>query len=102
MFRENAMVLQIICFCCTWGFILFCIWSASQITMKGTNYLKTLHQIPCSRCRFATNDHRLKCTVNPYDAETEAAIYCRDFEPKSDKDASGYGCASKTFHKANI
>lgn len=76
------MVLQIICFCFTWGFIIFCLWNGWRVTKRGTNYLKTLHQVPCSRCAFFTNDHRLKCTVNPYEAGTEEAINCRDFEPK--------------------
>lgn len=93
------MVLQIICFCLTWGFIFLLVWSACRIAIKGKNQLKTLHQIPCSRCAFFTNDYRLKCTVNPYDAGTESAINCRDFEPKAENQDSCFACSKKRFYK---
>ncbi len=92
------MVLQIVCFCCTWSFILFCIWSTCRIAVKGKNQLKTLHQIPCSRCAFFTNDHRLKCTVNPLEAGTESAIGCRDFEPKPESQGPCFPCTKKRFY----
>jgi hypothetical protein len=38
-----------------------------------------MHQIPCSRCGFFTNNYRLKCTVHPLAANTEAAIDCTDY-----------------------
>ncbi len=38
-----------------------------------------MHQIPCSNCKFFTNDHRLKCTVSPSIANTEQAINCGDY-----------------------
>ncbi|MGK7918653.1 MAG: hypothetical protein AB4080_01410 [Trichodesmium sp.] len=51
------------------------------LTFKsGINYVKRLHQIPCSRCTFFTGDYRLKCTVHPYSALTETAINCSDYE----------------------
>ncbi|WP_322744170.1 MULTISPECIES: hypothetical protein [unclassified Coleofasciculus] len=40
-----------------------------------------MHQIPCAYCQFFTNDHRLKCTVNPSIASSENAINCRDYCP---------------------
>jgi hypothetical protein len=42
---------------------------------------KTMHQIPCARCRYFTNDYRLKCSVHPQIANTEGAINCRDYQP---------------------
>ena len=92
------MVLQIICFCFTWGFIIFCLWNSWKVTKRGTNYLKTLHQVPCSRCAFFTNDHRLKCTINPYEAGTEEAINCHDFEPKGES-ASDCPCPNQSNQK---
>ena len=50
---------------------------------KASDRIKTLHQIPCCGCAFFTNDYWLKCTVNPINACTEAAIACRDFEPRT-------------------
>jgi hypothetical protein len=46
---------------------------------KGVQDIKTLHEIPCSRCRYFTGEYHLKCPVNPYAALTEAAIDCLDF-----------------------
>ncbi len=40
---------------------------------------KGMYQVPCTRCRFFTNDHRLKCTINPYFANTEGAVGCIDY-----------------------
>jgi len=77
------MMLQMICLACSWGLIIFLIVTTFNHFKRGINYLKRLHQIPCSRCAFFTNNYLLKCTVHPQDAGTEAAIYCRDFEPQS-------------------
>jgi hypothetical protein len=40
-----------------------------------------MHQIPCTQCRFFTNNYRLKCTIKPYIANTEQAIDCYDYQP---------------------
>jgi hypothetical protein len=42
-----------------------------------------MHQIPCAKCQFFTNDHRLKCTVNPIIANTERAICCSDYSQQN-------------------
>ena len=68
-----------ICFCLTWGLILlvfFTIWSAVRDSIATA---KRMHQIPCNSCRFFTADYRLKCTVHPSIANTEAAIRCSDY-----------------------
>ncbi len=49
---------------------------------KGAEQLKKLHQIPCYKCDFFTNDYRLKCTVHPTIACSEEALGCTDFEAK--------------------
>ncbi|MEM1395589.1 MAG: hypothetical protein AAF915_08985 [Cyanobacteria bacterium P01_D01_bin.50] len=58
---------------------------------QGAEQLKKLHQIPCYKCDFFTNDYRLKCTVNPVIACSEEALGCIDFEAKKipPKKASG-------------
>ena len=65
-------------------FILMIIFSFSVISafQQGSEKLKKLHQIPCYKCDFFTNDFRLKCTVNPIKACSEEALGCLDFEPK--------------------
>jgi len=54
-----------------WG-----IWQTLRDTFK---YTSELHSIPCSKCQYYTNNHRLKCTLHPKMAMSEAAIDCPDF-----------------------
>ncbi|NEP57207.1 MAG: hypothetical protein F6K31_09310 [Symploca sp. SIO2G7] len=70
-----------ICLICSWSLAFLFIWLTLKTTKEGVYYLKRLHQIPCSRCAFFTNDYRLKCTVHPIAALSESAINCCDFEP---------------------
>ncbi len=44
-------------------------------------YAQRMHQIPCSKCRFFTENYQLKCTIHPTNALTEAAIDCPDYQP---------------------
>ena len=53
-------------------------WSLVSFAIDIVNTAKKMHQIPCTKCRFFTADHRLKCTVNPHIANTEEAIGCSD------------------------
>jgi hypothetical protein len=72
-----------ICSIFAWGFILALagtLWAAARDT---TERAKTMHQIPCPHCQFFTNNHRLKCTVQPTIAHTEQAIDCSDYCPRS-------------------
>ena len=73
----------IFCFCVTWSLVIFFFWNAKNTLQEGITKLKRLHQIPCSRCNYFTNDYRLKCTINPTNALLEDAIGCIDFEPGS-------------------
>ncbi len=67
-------------FCCAWSLVIFFCWTVQKSLRHGLVQLKRLHQIPCSRCAFFTNNYRLKCTVNPTIALSEEAIGCKDFE----------------------
>lgn len=88
MFLHGLQVLLqplLIPLCCilAWGFLLALagtLWTAARDT---TEQAKTMHQIPCPSCRFFTNDHRLKCTVQPTIAHTEQAIDCSDYHSRS-------------------
>lgn len=82
--------LGVVCFCFAWGLILltlFSIWSSIKAGLKTT---KQLHQVPCTGCRFFTNDYRLKCTVHPSIANTEAAINCSDYCSKGNCYTTSY------------
>jgi hypothetical protein len=69
--------------CCAWTLLFLSLWKTSKMIRENLNYLKRLHQIPCSNCVFFTGDHRLKCTVHPGKALSEEALNCKDFEDKN-------------------
>jgi hypothetical protein len=73
-----------ICLISAWVFILILGWSLWHTTEQTLSRAKQMHEIPCTRCRFFTNDHYLKCTVQPKIANTEEAINCSDYRPESD------------------
>ncbi len=75
--------MSFICFVCTWGMIVFAFYRSVQTFKAGQAHLARLHQVPCSRCQYFTQDYNLKCTVHPYEALTEEAISCLDFEEAS-------------------
>jgi hypothetical protein len=69
-----------ICFFIAWStiiLVLLNLWTATQTTVKTA---EKMHKIPCANCQFFTNNYRLKCTVNPYIANTEEAIGCQDYQ----------------------
>lgn len=75
-------ILVPLCFIVAWMFLLslaLTIYGACKDTAERA---KVMHSIPCARCTFFTNDYRLKCTVNPSMANTEAAIDCIDYRQK--------------------
>lgn len=71
-----------ICFLATWWLIAFSLVSLYRTYKNGIRQIQQLHSIPCSRCEFFTNDHRLKCTVHPDTANSDVAINCPDFCPR--------------------
>lgn len=72
-----------ICFVSAWGFVIAIAWSLWSAVRDGVSTTKRLHQIPCSDCQYFTGDYRLKCTIRPSVANTEAAIDCLDYQPKT-------------------
>ncbi len=57
-------------------------WSLVSFVYSSISEARTMHQIPCTKCRFFTGDYRLKCTVKPQIANTEKAIACSDYQSK--------------------
>jgi hypothetical protein len=47
--------------------------------------VKTVHQVPCKNCRFYSNNHYLKCAVQPSIVMTDEAKNCSEYSPKNDK-----------------
>ncbi|WP_251958521.1 hypothetical protein [Nostoc commune] len=72
-----------ICFITAWTvtiLVMLSLWTAARDSVTTA---KLMHQIPCSGCQFFTDNYRLKCTVRPSIANTEEAIDCRDYQPKT-------------------
>lgn len=76
-------ILVPLCFIVAWSFLLMLGWTMWSAIRDTTQKAQTMHQIPCSTCQFFTNDHRLKCPVNPLSANTEQAINCTDYHSVS-------------------
>ncbi|WP_416350931.1 hypothetical protein [Rivularia sp. UHCC 0363] len=72
-----------ICFVSAWGLVILVGWSMWTTARDSVAIAKQMHQIPCSGCQYFTDDYRLKCTVNPSIANTEEAIQCMDYQPKT-------------------
>jgi len=72
-----------LCFIVAWGFTVLLIWTLLSAVYSAVKRGETMHKIPCANCQFFTNDHRLKCTIQPLIANTEQAIDCRDYCQRS-------------------
>nr|WP_041740012.1 hypothetical protein [Calothrix sp. PCC 6303] len=73
-----------ICFVSAWSIIILVAWSLWNAARDTVNTAKQMHQIPCSSCQYFTDNYRLKCTIHPSTANTEAAIHCLDYQGKTD------------------
>jgi hypothetical protein len=72
-----------ICFVGAWTVMILFAWSLWAAARDSVSTAKQMHQIPCTNCQFFTDDYRLKCTVHPSTANTEEAIHCIDYQPKT-------------------
>ena len=78
-------VLNFVCFVTAWAITILFFWTILRQSRDAITQVKRLHQIPCSGCKFFTEEYYLKCTVRPTSALTEAAIDCPDFCSKYDE-----------------
>ena len=76
-------ILVPVCFFSAWAIVVLVFWSLYSAVRDGVATSQKMHQIPCTNCQFFTGDYRLKCTVQPTIANTEAAITCMDYQPKT-------------------
>lgn len=72
-----------ICFFGAWTVSILVVLSLWTAVRDSVNTAKQMHQIPCTGCQFFTDNYRLKCTVHPSIANTEEAIHCSDYQPKT-------------------
>lgn len=47
--------------------------------------IKGLDKVPCKNCKFYSNNHYLKCAVNPSIVLTEEAMNCSEYSPTKNK-----------------
>jgi hypothetical protein len=84
LINQIQPLLTPICFIAAWSLMFLVISSLWSAASDGVTTAKQMHQIPCANCQFFTADYRLKCTVHPSVANTEEAISCLDYSPKTD------------------
>jgi len=94
---ENAQILEsatpdrilfwgIVGFIICWAAIFFMLSKRVRSNRKKVPInITALHQIPCKKCKFYSNDPHLKCAVNPGIVLTEQAIDCSDYCAKENK-----------------
>ena len=83
LLRAIQPFLVPICFLCAWTLTLLFAWSLWSAARDSATTTRRMHQIPCPNCQFFTGDYRLKCTVQPSVANSEDAIDCPDYQPKT-------------------
>jgi hypothetical protein len=52
---------------------------------KRNFIINTLRKVPCKNCQFYSNNHYLKCAVQPSLVMTEEAKNCSEYSPSHDK-----------------
>jgi hypothetical protein len=77
--REPAIILVLLRFLFACTIVVLVVTTVGSLIIDAVAQAKQMHQIPCTKCRFFTNDYRLKCTVQPQIANTEKAINCSDY-----------------------
>jgi hypothetical protein len=83
IFHTIQPFLVPLCFLSAWTLVIMAAWSMWSAARDSVSTAKQMHQIPCSGCQYFTNDYRLKCTVHPSIANTEDAVNCMDYQPKT-------------------
>ncbi|MEM9538914.1 MAG: hypothetical protein AAGA60_05300 [Cyanobacteria bacterium P01_E01_bin.42] len=80
VFHVFDPILVPVCFIVAWGMTIAAILDIFSAIRDAIARGRQMHAIPCANCCFFTNNHRLKCTIQPSIANTEEAIQCRDFQ----------------------
>jgi len=80
---ELVLSLTPLAFIFTWAVFLL-IWQKirSNLDSKIVYQVKTLQKVPCKNCKYFSNNHYLKCAVNPDSVLTEEAVDCAEYLPK--------------------
>lgn len=80
--QEYNSYLQPFYFVSAWLLLILLVVNLLKAISETWRRSQQMHEIPCSNCQYFTNDHRLKCTVQPNLANTDDAVNCPDFLPQ--------------------
>ncbi len=79
---DIAIYLSPVGFIISWiGFFLILQKIREFLDEKMVFPINSLHKVPCKNCRFYSNNHYLKCAVNPSIVLTEKATSCSEYSP---------------------
>jgi hypothetical protein len=79
---DGGMVLIPLCFIAIWVGLIYVIADTWKYNQKSTRVSRELARLPCKKCQFFSNNHYMKCAVNPYVVMTSAANECQDYRSK--------------------
>jgi hypothetical protein len=83
---DLAIALTPLSFVFIWAIFLFILHRIrSHADNKIAFSINGLDQVPCKNCRFYSNNHYLKCAVNPDVVLTEEAVNCSEYCPRKGK-----------------
>ncbi len=57
----------------------------TNLDNKRVFSIDTLHKVPCKNCQYYSNNHYLKCAVQPHIVLSEEAVNCSEYSPKKRK-----------------
>ena len=80
----------VLCFAVAWMIVVIFVLSMVAMVKDGVANVRRMHRIPCANCQYATNNHRLKCSVHPSVAFSEEAVNCQDFETESGRSQTAF------------
>lgn len=78
--RDLAISLSPVGFIIGWiGFFIILQKIRAFLDEKMVLSINSVHKLPCKNCRFYSNNHYLKCAVNPSIVLTEEAMSCSEY-----------------------
>ncbi|MCU0551395.1 MAG: hypothetical protein MUC48_18775 [Leptolyngbya sp. Prado105] len=80
--QDGAMVLIPLCFIAIWVGLIYVIADTWKYNQKSSRISRELARLPCKKCQFFSNNHYIKCAVNPHVVMTPHANECQDYRSK--------------------
>ena len=71
-----------------WTFAVLLGLQLGRALQAAVRQTRRMHAVPCAGCRFFDDNPYLPCAIRPSEANTPAAIGCRDYQPRRAIDAA--------------